>query len=43
MRENLMATPSIQGSTLFLGDSITVGLPPFVAVNGPKTMIAEVG
>jgi hypothetical protein len=34
--------PSLQGSTLFLGDSMTVGLPPFVGVNGQTTFLAEV-
>jgi len=34
--------PSLQGNTLFLGDSLTVGLPPFVGVNGQKSILAEV-
>jgi lysophospholipase L1-like esterase len=34
--------PSLQGNTLFLGDSLTVDLPPFVGVNGQKSILAEV-
>lgn len=34
--------PNLQGNTLFLGDSMTVGLPPFVGVNGQKSILAEV-
>lgn len=33
----------LEGNTLFAGDSITVGLPPFVQVNGLKRSIAEGG
>ncbi len=35
-----MPVPPIQGPTLFLGDSITVGLPPYVKVDGAKTYIS---
>lgn len=34
---------TLEGSTLFAGDSITVGVPPFVHVNGEKRLLAEVG
>ncbi len=37
-----MPTP-LQGTTLFLGDSITVNTHPFVQVNGQKQVMAEVG
>ncbi len=33
----------IPGNTVFVGDSITVGLPPFVEVAGQKTSIAKGG
>ncbi len=32
----------LTGNTIFAGDSITVGLPSFVKVNGSKKLIAEV-
>lgn len=38
-----MSTAGFQGPTLFLGDSLTVNLPPFVSVNGPRSVMAEVG
>ncbi len=33
----------LSGNTVFVGDSITVGLPPFVQVDGTKTSIAKGG
>jgi hypothetical protein len=33
----------LRGNTLFAGDSMTVGLPPFVQIDGVKTMVASVG
>ncbi len=33
----------LSGDTVFIGDSITVGLPPFVFVAGNKSDIAKVG
>lgn len=33
----------LSGATLFAGDSITVGLPGFVKVDGSKTVVAEGG
>ncbi len=33
----------LNGNTIFAGDSITVGLSPFVKVNGTKKVIAEGG
>lgn len=33
----------VQGATIFLGDSITVGLEPFVQVDGPKRTVAKGG
>ena len=35
--------PRIQGNTLFLGDSITVGMPGFVGVDGQTSILAEGG
>jgi hypothetical protein len=34
---------TLQGNTLFAGDSMTVGLAPFVQVNGEKRTVAAVG
>lgn len=33
----------LDGNTVFIGDSITVGLPPFVFVHGDKSSIAKGG